>query len=411
MGLGGPPYSPPSAPPSGDSYWDIVSAGRLQPTESAFVACGAGTPDHEPGTGGLYVPGAAQVDGAAWFKTTAAVTGALTVTGAVNADGGIVLTGNVTTKSNADLALVPNGTGIVKIGDGTAYAFSSPTNGDLSVGRLGVKGTSYFGALTYMGAYLYVSEINADQASEKHHSTDLIMVRSGAGGVVGGFHNPASPDKGFVIHAGIDGYGNNALRMVAYANRAGDYGHTVMLADPTQFWFSRTAAATSTAQWYSVCHNTAHAVRSTGLGGIIDAPTDGRLYHDTPAFAKPFGGTKVHHSTVTLATDSDTTAVFTPTGKILHAAHRVSSQITGLDSADHHALLGTAADTDKYGDASQGSSSTTIDVNKKAHYAGDVVRETAQIVITITGGSDNIPSGGAVEVYFEYIPEEDIPSV
>lgn len=189
--------------------------------------------------------------------------------------------GTISSTNNADISIVPNGTGITKIGDATAYAFSSPVNDDLSVsGRLGVKGTSYFGTLTYMGTYVYITEVNVDQSSEKHHSTDLIMVRGGPSGVVGGFYNSSSADKGFVIHAGIDGYGNNAMRLVAYANRAGDYGHATMLADPTFFVFSRTAAGTATDQWGSHDHDTANYRIRTGKGAVeiiarASAPTLG----------------------------------------------------------------------------------------------------------------------------------------
>lgn len=112
---------------------------------------------------------------------------------------------------------------------------------------------------------------------------------------------------------------------------------------------------------------------------------------------------------VTLATDGETTEVgLTPAGVILAAAIRVSTQITGLTSGDNHIQLGVAGTLDKYADAAQGASATTISVNKKASYAGAPVAESAALILTVVGGADATPSAGAVEVEVLYIARANL---
>jgi len=63
------------------------------------------------------------------------------------------------------------------------------------------------------------------------------------------------------------------------------------------------------------------------------------------------------HDTITLATDAATTTIdLTPGGLILSAAIRVSTEILGIDAADHHLQLGITGTTDKYIDKAHGAS-------------------------------------------------------
>jgi hypothetical protein len=124
---------------------------------------------------------------------------------------------------------------------------------------------------------------------------------------------------------------------------------------------------------------------------------------------------KRFHAIVTLATDGAETAVgLTPSAVILSAAIRVSTQITGLDSATHTINLGINGAATKYIAVSQGAIATTIDVNKKGHYTFDPTTDTeaAAVVLTIAGdGADNTPTGGAVEVEIIYLVGADLASV
>ena len=123
---------------------------------------------------------------------------------------------------------------------------------------------------------------------------------------------------------------------------------------------------------------------------------------------------KRFHATVTLATDGAETAVgLTPAGILLTAAIRVSTEIAGLDSADHHIQLGMNGTADKYIDVAQGGAATTISVNKKGNFLADFTdtKEAAALTLTITGGSDQTPSSGAVEVEVVYLAAVDLASV
>ena len=118
--------------------------------------------------------------------------------------------------------------------------------------------------------------------------------------------------------------------------------------------------------------------------------------------------------TVTLDTgDAETAVGLTPSATIISAAIRVSTQIDGLDSADHHIQLGINGSADKYIDVAQGGASTSISVNKKGNYVFDPSDgvESAALVFTITGGSDQTPTAGAVEVEVVYFDSVDIADV
>lgn len=120
---------------------------------------------------------------------------------------------------------------------------------------------------------------------------------------------------------------------------------------------------------------------------------------------------KRFYSIVTLATDGATTTVgLTPGAVIMAAAIRVSTAIAGLDEADHHIQLGIVGTTDKYVDVANGSAATSIAKNVKGHYTFDPTTDTeaAALILTITGGADQTPSAGAVEVEVIYLAASDL---
>lgn len=120
---------------------------------------------------------------------------------------------------------------------------------------------------------------------------------------------------------------------------------------------------------------------------------------------------KTFHQLVTLSIAADTTTVgLTPAGVVLGAALRVSTQADGLDAADHTIALGVAGTVNKYGSVAQGAADAFIAVNKKFFYAGIPVVETLPLIITITGGADQIPTAGAVEVVVHYYEQVTIPN-
>ncbi len=119
----------------------------------------------------------------------------------------------------------------------------------------------------------------------------------------------------------------------------------------------------------------------------------------------------VLRSKVTLdTTDAETNVGLTPTGTIFHAALRVSVAIVDLDSADHHIQLGVSGTTDKYIDKANGSAATSIALNTKDVYGfdPDKGKETAALILTITGGADNTPSAGEVELEIVYLSHDNL---
>lgn len=120
---------------------------------------------------------------------------------------------------------------------------------------------------------------------------------------------------------------------------------------------------------------------------------------------------KTFHAFVTVDIASDTTTVgLTPAGVIVGVAARVSTQIAGLDAADHTLSLGVVGTIAKYGSVAEGAADAFIAVNKKLKYAGVPLAETLALILTITGGGDQIPTGGAVEVVVHYYEQIDIPN-
>lgn len=173
-------------------------------------------------------------------------------------------------------------------------------------------------------------------------------------------------------------------------------------------------------RWQTAAANSAPALQAGGSdtdigvslrpkgAGVVDIPSGG--------LQVGVGLTIVHFTdTVTLDTgDAETDVGLTPNGVILHAAIRVSTAIAGLDSADHHIQLGINGASDRYVDVANGSAATSIAVNVKDHYVGDPATngpETSALVLTVTGGSDNTPSAGAVEVEVIYIAHTDLADV
>lgn len=123
---------------------------------------------------------------------------------------------------------------------------------------------------------------------------------------------------------------------------------------------------------------------------------------------------KRFHDTITLDTgDEETDVGLTPAAVIISAAIRVSTEITGLDSANHHIQLGINGSATRYIDVAQGNGQTSIDVNKKGCFTFDPAKGTEEnaLVLTVAGGADNIPDAGAVEVEVIYLAARDLPDV
>jgi hypothetical protein len=379
--------------------WFSNVGGVLTSLATSYLATGAGAPGHAPVAGGLYVPGIAEFDGAAYCDST------LGVTGALSAAGGIVLTGSISSLSNANVNITPNGTGITTIGDAVAYAFTTPVNDDLSVsGRLGVKGLTYLAGTTVAGDFTTTSSGYARLSGSVYlitPNTVLFTIENYNAGngnfniVAGGCMNLAIGMTAAYTR------GNFAITSDASGCRAVTYSQAASL-DPTFRIFSRTAAATSTARWISRCHNTADGVDSTGLGGHILSPFSGAVYlNKATATQKDFALT-TFDSEITLSVAAAETATGIVASAVFGAAEYVTVEITGLDAADHSISLGTTGTPAMLCTVSQGAADDHIHVGKNAFYSGVPIAPGAELKLTIAGGGDNIPTAGKVHVTARY---------
>lgn len=309
--------------------------------------------------------------------------------------GNIELTGggSIITTGNGNLVLLPNGSGITVVGDAGATSHSLNLNDDLLVtGRVEVDGTlfadggivalgtQYFGNIFYLGSV---------------------------------FFQGYSGDDGVLLAPTGDGIANNNLILTAYANRTKDHDHDTDSVHPTWWIHSATDPDTNNTQGCYQRHNTVDAEYGTKLGGIILAPESGNLWKTNQTY--PTGknyAEKMIHRILVLSTISAATATgVTPIGRVTGVALRVSTEITGLDAADHSIALGIAGTTDKYGTVSQGAADDHIHVNKKFHGQGGDSPESAELIITIGGGADQIPTAGAVEIEIHFTQQSALADV
>ena len=149
--------------------------------------------------------------------------------------------GSITTTTNGDLVLLPNGTGITQIGDAGSTSHSFATNDDLFVsGKLEVDGAAYFdgGSLT---------------------------MSNDADFIIGSFAAVWKTSQTVpTILAGVDGTSRTIL-VAEIADRNFDFSHAGQ-SNPTIFIHS---ANQSTTEWISFTHNQTDAVEGVGVGGHI----------------------------------------------------------------------------------------------------------------------------------------------
>lgn len=158
----------------------------------------------------------------------------------------------LTTDSNNDLLIVPNGTGITQIGNAGSTSNTLNTNDDLFVsGRLEVDGWLYADGRvvvnkTGAGTYFF-GQINGDDYWK-----------------MGG-----TPDDGtFIAVNSINGQGNNHIVFMDSANTGDDYGHTPAALHPTMIFHSSTAAAVATDEWISFGHDGTDGIINMGAGSL-----------------------------------------------------------------------------------------------------------------------------------------------
>jgi hypothetical protein len=228
----------------------------------------------------------------------------------------------------------------------------------------------------------------------------------------------AQADEGvFNLVSGTDNHANRVIVFGDANNEGLSHGHTTLHANPTVYVHSAAAVPAGIAQWISRHHDQTNGVDRTGAGGHVLAPYDGSVYFATQTAGAPTGtnfSIKTYRALITVSTTTANTLTgFTPNGIILGAAIRVSTQVAGLGDVFARLLsLGVGGTPTKYGSATQAPAAITIDVNTKAAYDGALLAvEGTELELTISGGINNIPSSGVVEIEVHYMYQANIPSV
>ncbi len=168
--------------------------------------------------------------------------------------------GTISTTGNADLNLIPHGTGLTKIGDAAAITLPVPTNDDLGVtGRIQVLGTAEVGLSITGLTDLFLTTPNARITSHDPANYGCYMVR-----------NTFQTKAAVCINTGVVG---NYILVCEYADRAFDF-QQVQRTNPT---FIIQSANQSLTEWRSLAHNQVDALDEIGSGSMVyehKAPTE-----------------------------------------------------------------------------------------------------------------------------------------
>lgn len=210
---------------------------------SNYIAAGAGTPNVIDQVGGdIYITDGLEVDG------TTTLDGALLAKSTVTVDAGVIATG-----TNTDLQLLPNGTGIVKIGDaGTPGNLGTPTNDDCFVsGRFEVDGAAFFdGEITAAAAVNVADDAPVYLGSSADSSLEFDETGQAASCLV----------------LSVDTTSKNVI-IGDIANAGNDYDHAAS-SSPHLFVQSQTDPDSANDEWLSLTHNVTNGVIQTGSGNL-----------------------------------------------------------------------------------------------------------------------------------------------
>ena len=208
-----------------------------------YIAAGAGTPNVIDQSGGdVYITDDLEVDG------TTTLDGALVAKSTVTVDAGVIATG-----TNTDLQLLPNGTGIVKVGDaGTPSNLGTPTNDDLFVsGRLEVdEATTLDGELSAKAAITVDDDVPVYLGTSADSSIEF----------------DATGQTADCMVISVDTTSKNVV-IGDIANAGKDYDHAAS-ASPHLWVQSQTDPDSANDEWVSFTHDVTNGVIQTGSGNL-----------------------------------------------------------------------------------------------------------------------------------------------
>lgn len=168
----------------------------------------------------------------------------LTTGGQLSINGNLELTGggSITTSSNGNLTLLPNGTGITIVGDAGTATYCAANDDILVTGVFEVLGSSY-----YFGSGRYRDNVELQFGNV----ADATL-----------FYGTAQNPDSLILGVSAD---SNALIICENADRTYNFAHTLQT-NPTLFIHS---ANQSTTEWLSLAHNQTSGVINWGTGSLL----------------------------------------------------------------------------------------------------------------------------------------------
>ena len=170
----------------------------------------------------------------------------------------IVGGGSITSSSNGDISLVPNGTGVVYVGSGSP-SYLTPTSGELYV-----QGKSEFALGSYYaaGASIYGDGQNFYMAHYDIASYGGFKFRASA----------QTPDTNLILTGTV----SNAYILCENADAGFDFGHA-QATNPTLFIHSANQA---TNEWISFAHDQTYGLVSAGTALKLTTNNSGQIVLD-----------------------------------------------------------------------------------------------------------------------------------
>jgi hypothetical protein len=169
--------------------------------------------------------------------------------------------GSITTSSNGNLTLLPNGTGITIIGDAGTTSHSLASNDDLFVtGKFEVDGAAYFDSTVEISRTLTILPYGNSSSISFSDGTNSTVLTA-----------KANTDEMILALSSAHG------RHMVIGDRAhvnSDHDHANQT-NPTIFIHSVTDPDTSNTQWISLTHDQTDGVIATGLGNVHVTPASG----------------------------------------------------------------------------------------------------------------------------------------
>jgi hypothetical protein len=213
--------------------------------------------------------------------------------------------GSIITTANGDLQLLPNGSGITKVGDAGTTSHSLAANDDLFVaGKFEADGLGYFDAAIACAGQVSFTKTSGNYAALSQGNIriydDKYLQLGTDGDSIVGYNTTQTPDT-LLLSLPATSLG---LVICGRGDEVYDFAHAIQT-NPTIWIQSATQSAT---EWGSLAHDQTDFVISSGAGDVKLAPAVG-VISVLPAAGKFYiNGTSTAHTDTNGVLDVDVTA-------------------------------------------------------------------------------------------------------